>query len=237
MAAAASSAAAARDERGGDSQPTRPKDVGAVRIADVHRPLGCDLHLLERVLEDARIGFLEAHARADDELLEVARQLQGVDELRRAPHEVADDAQPDAGGVQRVEGRIDVREDVPGGASGKGVLDSTEGVLTQVGMAQPRQDRCVERHNRLERLGLARLERGLVEPPAAGLCLLQQRALEVLLGDVDARLEQALAVDAGPRWMGANERVAHVKKQNFGPLQARRAATHLHRRKSTVSGW
>ncbi len=137
---------------------------------------------------------------------------------------------------QSVERGHNVREDVPGRASGEGVLDPAKSVLAQVGIAQPRQDRGVERDDRLERPGFAGLKRRLVEPPAAGSRLLQQRALKILLGDIDARLEQALAVDTGPRWMGANERVAHVKKQNLGPCQARRIATNLPGRKSTVSG-
>ena len=69
---------------------------------NVERPIGGDLHHVERVLEDARVRLLEADARADHHVLEVARQLEVVNQFGRAPDEVADDAQPDARVLQSV---------------------------------------------------------------------------------------------------------------------------------------
>ena len=53
-------------------------------------------------------------------------------------------------------------------------------------------------------------------PPRAGLGLLEQRAFEVLLGRLDAELGQSFAVDARPRWMGSDQRVADVEEDGLG---------------------
>ena len=174
------------------------------------------MHHLERVPEDARVRLLEANASTDHERIEVARQLEIVNELRPTPYPVADHAQPDAVGTQGVKRRHDVRKDVPSGASSEGFLDLVEDGRRKAAMADSREDRRVESDDALPRVLLGRLEGVLDVPPGAGLGLVQQCALKVLLGDIDARFEQALAVDAGPRWVGADQGVADIEEDDVG---------------------
>src|SRR3954470_19801456 len=83
-------------------------------------------------------------------------------------------------------------------------------------MAGTLKDRRIEGEDALPRVLLGRLKWVLDVPPRAGLRLVEQSPFEVLLVDVDARLEQALAVDAGPRRVRSNERVANVQEDDFG---------------------
>ena len=71
---------------GVDAHAARALDVGLVRVADVHR-----VALAQRSSRPARarkmpaVRLLEADTGAERERLEVARQLEVVDQLRRRP--------------------------------------------------------------------------------------------------------------------------------------------------------
>jgi hypothetical protein len=65
------------------------------------------------VRKDAAVRLLEANPGADGQSVEMPRELQVMDELRAAPHEVADDAHSKAGPAQDVEYGHDVLIDIP----------------------------------------------------------------------------------------------------------------------------
>ena len=71
--------------------------VGRRVVADVDGLVRPDVEQLEGVLEDGRMGLLVAHPGADAEDLEVARQLERLQQLGCRPAPVAHDGEPQPG--------------------------------------------------------------------------------------------------------------------------------------------
>ncbi len=166
------------------------------------------------MLEDGRVWLLVADASADAHDLEVTRQIQRLQQLRRVPAPVADHTEAQSGRLHGIERRDDVGEDMEGRAPTEGSVDVPEEGLRQVRVAEAVEDELVELGESLEGGGLGGFEWAFMGPFRPGR---PEGLLEGLLSRLDVIAIEDGRIDVKPGRVGLGHGVADVDEHDARP--------------------
>ncbi len=223
-------AVVAVDEHRADAQRACPGHVGVHVVSDVDRLIGCHASLLEGVLEDAAVRLLEADARAGGHEIELAHQIEGMQQLGQVPHPVAHRPKDQAALADGVQGVVGIGEHVPVAGEHEQLVQPAEELGGH--RSDPQLgDGCLVDEDRALKAGLLRRLERLTETPAPVVVGRAQGAIELRNADLDPELAEGYGVHVLPRGIGTHDRVTDVQEDRAQRPIARLA----HRGKPTAA--